>query len=64
MVVKGLIRLNKDTLSLQLLNVKDSKLITLKNDFINHPIDNIRWAVSKGPAKIDNITVVKLLEEK
>jgi hypothetical protein len=58
--LKILIELHNDTLSLSLLDAGDSKPLVLKNDFIAHPIDNIRWAVAKGPAKLDHICVASL----
>lgn len=61
--LKVLLELQNDTLSLRLLNASGSKPLVLKNDFINHPIDNIRWAVANGPAKIDEICVVRLPDQ-
>lgn len=61
--LKVVVELHNDTLSLTLLNAGDSEPLTLKDDFINHPIDNIRWAVAKGPAKIDEITVARVVSE-
>lgn len=58
-----LIELHNDTLTLTLLNVRGAEPITVQNEFIQHPIDNIRWAVAKGPAKIDEIAVVRVVPE-
>jgi hypothetical protein len=58
--LKVLLELHDGTLSARLLNIGDQKPITLTNDFIDHPIDNVRWAVAKGPTKIDNVCVVRL----
>mgnify|MGYP003634336151 CR=1 FL=1 len=56
-----LVELHNDTLTLTLLNVRGSEPITIQNEFINHPIDNIRWAIAKGPARIDEITVARVV---
>jgi len=56
---KVLIKLDHDTLSLNILNAEQKETLTLQNNFIHHPIDNIRWAVAKGPAIIDNIFVTR-----
>jgi hypothetical protein len=56
-----LVELHNDTLTLTLLNVRGSEPITIQNDFIHHPIDNIRWAVARGPVKIDEITVARVV---
>jgi hypothetical protein len=58
--LKVLLELNNGTLSARLLNHGNGKALSLTNDFIDHPIDNVRWAVAKGPAKIDNVCVVRL----
>jgi len=60
---KILIELNHDTLSARVLNGKNSEPLTIKQEYINWPIDNIRWAVSKGPARIDQLCVAKLKEK-
>lgn len=56
--VKVVLELKGDQLSMTLLGSQPSEALTLKNGFIDHPIDNLRWAVAKGPAKIDNICVL------
>ncbi|MDD7985080.1 hypothetical protein PQO01_08980 [Lentisphaera marina] len=57
---KILLELNHDQLTARVLNAENSEPLSIKHDYINWPIDNIRWAVGKGPARIDNLTVVKL----
>jgi hypothetical protein len=57
---KVLLELNHDQLTARVLNAENSVPLSIKHDYINWPIDNIRWAVSKGPARIDNLCVLKL----
>jgi len=57
---KVLIELKDNKLTVRVLNGNNPAPFSIKNDYINWPIDNIRWAVAKGPAKIDQICVAKL----
>ncbi len=60
-VVRVLIELHDDTLSVTLPDEGDEPL-SVTDEFIKYPIDNVCWAVAKGPAKIDKVVVARIAD--
>ncbi len=55
-----LIKLDKGKMTASVMKGKRSEQLSIEHEYIDWPIDNIRWAVMGGPAEIDDICVVRL----